>query len=233
MKNGKKTQRNQDVVKHCKDSGSTVHPLEPKCNINQHSAQRIQGYQYGLAAQFGADFRADDLHVDDGERAGVERIAQCGDHACIRAGGGKLAEVGYDSAVVAVAILRELTAELGITVACAGPQRQGVLARQNFCDGVSPGSVEILLAGLAGAPRCVERIEDIALSRVKCLGALPLFLKVDQNFVRIGGGDITDRNNCEIGNSQLCQAVANGIDGGGCRKAYVNNRTPFKINAIE
>ena len=48
---------------------------------------------------------------------------------------------------------------------------------------VSPGRVEILLAGLARAQRGVQGIEDGRLAGIERLGSLALFLKVDQDFV--------------------------------------------------
>ena len=120
---------------------------------------------------------------------------------------------------------------VAIAGGCAQPQ--GILARQNFRDGVSPGSVEILLAGFAGAQRGMEGIEDGSLSGVERLGTLALFLEVDQNFVSVRGSEVADRDNGAVADPLLRQSGAQGIDRRGACKADVNNRTPFEINAIE
>src|SRR5579862_1133226 len=135
--------------------------------------------------------------------------------------------------MITVSKLRKLAPELIITIAGRRAQRQGVLARQNFRDGVSPGCIKILLARLTRAQGGVQRIEDGCLPGIQRLGAFALFLKVDQNLVRIRGRDITDRNYREIGNSLLGHSVADRIDRRRGREPYVNDSTPFKINAIE
>ena len=146
---------------------------------------------------------------------------------------GKIAEVGYDAAAVAVAKVGKLARQLLVAIPGGCPQRQGILARQDFRNRVSPGRVEILLAGLARAQRGVQGIEDGRLAGVQRLGSLALFLKIDQHFVSVRSGDVADRNNGAVPNPLLRQPVAKGIDRRGARKAHVDNRTTFKINAIE
>ena len=97
---------------------------------------------------------------------------------------------------------------------------------------VSAGRVKILLAGFARAQRGVQGIQNRRLAGVQRLGSLALFLKIDQDFVRVRSGDVADRNDRAITQSLLRQPVANGVDGRRACKAHVNNRTAFKINAI-
>ncbi len=113
------------------------------------------------------------------------------------------------------------------------PQPQGILACQNFRNRVSPGGVEILLAGLTRAQRGVQCIEDGGLAGIQRLASLALFLKINQNFVSVRRGEIADRNNRAIAKALLRQSGAKGIDRRRPGKADVDNRTPFKINAIE
>ena len=139
-----------------------------------------------------------------------------------------MAQVGHDAAMVAVAKCGELAAKLVVAVACGWPQRQGILARQNFCNRVSPGRVEILLAGLAGAQRGVQGIEDRRLAGIERFGSLALFLKIDQDFVGVRSGDVADRNNGAIAHSLLRQPVANGVDRRGAAKRTSTTVPPLK-----
>ena len=55
----KQPQSHQRVVKHRKNSGCAINPLKAKCDIDQHSTQRIQRGEYCLALQIIPDFRSD------------------------------------------------------------------------------------------------------------------------------------------------------------------------------
>ena len=127
----------------------------------------------------------------------------------------------------------KLARQLIVSVPGGCSQRQGILARQDFRNRVSPGRVEILLASLTRAQRGVQGIEDGRLSGIERLGSLALFLQIDQNFVSVRSGEIADRDNGAIPDPLLRQPGAKGVDRRGACKAYVDNRTPFKINAIE
>ena len=94
-----------------------VNPFEAERNIYQHARQSIEGNQHGLAAQLAADFGPYNFDVANGKSAEGVVVLNRGNHRRVYAiDFRKVVKVGDDAVSLAIAIVENFFAELGVLV---------------------------------------------------------------------------------------------------------------------
>src|SRR5882724_5408932 len=199
MQQREKSQSNEHVMENGQNGRGPVNPLESEGNIYQHAAQSIEGNENRLLAKLGADLGADDFDVANGE--GPESIVTFysgEDRSSDTVHFGEVIKIGEHAVGVSVAIVEKFFCKLLVAIGGGDGKNQGIFFRKERGKRGGRRGIEIGFVRPRDSVGGVQSAEDFLPAGLESRLILSLAFDEDNDFVRIGIGDVADTLNLGV-----------------------------------